>query len=51
LYFYNFKEVVPKTLLQNYLVDFGNDNVHPGVTSHDILATTMIKYIENIYEK
>jgi len=51
LYFYNFKEVVPKTLLQNYLVDFGNDNMHPGVASHDILATTMIKYIENIYEK
>ena len=49
LYLYEFKEVVPKTLLQNFLVDTGNDNLHPGVASHDILATTMIEYMENIY--
>jgi len=50
LYLYEFKEVVPKTMLQNFLIDHGNDNMHPGVASHDLLATTMIEYIENIYD-
>lgn len=49
LYLYEYQEVVPKTLLENFVIDVGNDNLHPGVASHDLLARTVIEYIKTIY--
>jgi hypothetical protein len=50
LYFYNMPEFVPASWLENYMVDSAEDNLHPGVESNKILANTLIKYIETIYE-
>jgi hypothetical protein len=49
-YFYNFPEFVPGFLLADYLVDFGIDNLHPGIQSNRIIADALITHIENIYE-
>ena len=51
LYFYNMPEFVPASWLENYMVDSAEDNLHPGVESNKILANTLIKYIETIYER
>lgn len=50
LYFYDMPEFVPASWLENYMVDSAEDNLHPGVESNKILANTLIKYIETIYE-
>lgn len=48
-YFYDMNEFVPRSWIQNYLVDFGSDNLHPGVESNRILASTLCRYIETVY--
>ena len=49
-YFYEYLEFIPKSLMENYLVDFGTDNMHPGIESNKIIAKTIIDYINQIYE-
>lgn len=49
-YFYNMPEFVPASWIENYLVDSAEDRHHPGIESNKILANTLIKYIETIYE-
>ena len=49
-YFYNMPEFVPASWLENYMIDSAEDNLHPGIKSNKILANTLIKYIEAIYE-
>lgn len=49
-YFYDMNEFVPRSWIQNYLVDFGNDNLHPGIESNRILASTLCRYIETVYQ-
>lgn len=49
-YFYNMPEFVPASWLENYIVDSAEDKQHPGIQSNKIIADTLIKYIETIYE-
>jgi hypothetical protein len=49
-YFYDLPEFVPYSWMANYLVDFAEDNVHPGIESNKNIANTLINYIETIYE-
>ena len=49
-YFYSMPEFVPASWLENYIVDGAEDQKHPGIESNKILANTLIKYIETIYE-
>jgi len=50
MYFYAYPEFVPKSLMENYLVDFGTDNLHPGIESNKIIADVITNYIKQIYE-
>lgn len=50
LYFYDMPEFVPANWLANYIVDVAEDDNHPGIESNKIIANTLIKYIETIYE-
>jgi hypothetical protein len=50
-YFYSMPEFVPASWLENYIVDVAEDNQHPGIESNKIVANTLIKYIEAIYER
>jgi hypothetical protein len=36
--------------MENYLIDFGIDDLHPGIESNKIIAKTLINYIKEIYE-
>jgi hypothetical protein len=48
-YFYHMKSFVPASLMQNYLVDSAEDNVHPGVQSNRIIADVLHKFISEVY--
>lgn len=50
-YFYNMPEFVPASWIQNYLVDYAKDKVHPGVQSNKFIADTLVKYIKTVYNK
>lgn len=50
-YFYNMPEFVPASWIQNYLIDRATDNSHPGIQSNKLIADTLIKYIETVYNK
>ena len=50
-YFYDMPEFVPASWMQNYNLDSGTDNLHPGVESNKFIANTLVKYIETIYNK
>jgi hypothetical protein len=50
MYFYNYPEFVPASIMGNYLVDFGTDNLHPGTESNKIIANVIIDYLDKIYE-
>ena len=50
LYFYQYPEFVPKTLLQDYNIDCAEDNIHPGIKSNQFIAHTIIDYINTIYK-
>lgn len=49
MYFYEYPEFVPRHLIQNYIVDFGDDNLHPGVESNKLIADAIIKHIDGLY--
>jgi hypothetical protein len=49
-YFYNMKQFVPASWIENYLVDVAEDGLHPGIESNKNIATTLITYIETIYK-
>ena len=49
-YFYHMPEFVPASWMENYILDSGTDNLHPGIQSNKFIADTLIKYIENIYK-
>ena len=49
-YFYDLPEFVPYSWMANYLVDFAEDNAHPGIESNKNIANTLINYMETIYE-
>ena len=49
-YFYNMKQFVPASWIENYIVDSANDGVHPGPESNKIIANSLISYIETIYK-
>jgi hypothetical protein len=50
LYFYEFDEFIPANLIQNYHVDFGYDNLHPGTESNILIANAITKHIKQIYK-
>jgi len=49
MYFYNLKSFVPAFLMQDYCVDVGTDNVHPGIKSNQNIANVLIDFIEKTY--
>lgn len=49
MYFYNMKSFVPANLMQNYFVDVGTDNLHPGPESNRNIAQILINFIEKTY--
>lgn len=48
-YFFHYKQFVPASWLQNFIIDFAADNLHPGPESNKFIAHTLIKYIETVY--
>ena len=50
-YFYHMPEFVPASWMENYILDLGTDNLHPGILSNRFIADTLIKYIETIYKE
>lgn len=50
-YFFDLKEVVPASVLQNYKIDFGDDGLHPGPKSHEFLAESLYNYHNLLYNK
>jgi hypothetical protein len=48
-YFYHMKSFVPASLMQNYIVDLAEDNVHPGIRSNRIIADVLHKFISEVY--
>jgi hypothetical protein len=51
MYFYAYPEFIPKSLMENFIVDRATDNLHPGVESNKIIANTIINYARQIYGK
>jgi len=49
MYFYEFPEFIPNFALQNYLVDFGTDNMHPGIESNKIVAKEIVLHLQRCY--
>lgn len=49
-YFYEYPEFVPAYIMENYMVDVGDDNLHPGIESHKFIANTLMNYFMEIYE-
>ena len=43
-------EFVPASWMADFMVDKGNDSGYPGIESNKIIAKTLIKYIETVYE-
>ena len=43
-------EFVPASRMENYILDSGTDNIHPGIQSNKFIADTLIEYIENVYK-
>jgi len=50
-YFYDMSEFVPASWMENYMLDLGTDNIHPGILSNRFIADTLIKYIETVYKE
>lgn len=48
-YFYHMKSFVPASLMQNYIVDCAEDNVHPGIQSNCIIADVLYNFISEVY--
>jgi hypothetical protein len=50
LCFYEFPELISKVQLADYLVDFAEDNMHPGIQSNQYLACRIIQHMERLYQ-
>lgn len=48
-YFYKYPEFIPPYLIQDYLVDTGTDNLHPGPQSNELISRAVIKHLGNLY--
>ena len=49
MYLSNFKEFIHTKELEDCLVDFGSDNLHPGVETNKIYAQEILKHLEILY--
>jgi len=49
MYFYEFPEFIPNFALQNYMVDTGTDNIHPGIESNKIVAKEIVLHLQRCY--
>lgn len=49
LCFFEYPEFVPAQLMQNYLVDRGNDGLHPGAESQKLIANAIIDHMNKLY--
>tara|TARA_R110000803_G_scaffold54879_1_gene111750 strand:- start:50 stop:988 length:939 start_codon:yes stop_codon:yes gene_type:complete len=49
MYLSNFKEFTHTKELEDCLVDFGSDNLHPGVETNKIYAQEILKHLEILY--
>lgn len=49
MYFYDLPEFVPNLSIQNYKVDVGTDNLHPGPKSHEYLAEVITNHFNRLY--
>lgn len=50
-YFYEFPEYLPSAELKNDMfLDFGTDNMHPGIKSNAAIADHIINHIEKLYK-
>jgi len=50
-YLYNLRSFVPAYLMQDYCVDKGTDDLHPGVESNKNIANTLIYFIDRTYNE
>jgi hypothetical protein len=50
LYFYEYPQYIPAYKMQNYIVDYGDDNMHPGIDSNKNISQVVIKHLEQLYE-
>ena len=50
LYFYDFKSFIPYGLMQEYYIDVGTDDIHPGPKSNEYIAKTVINFLETQYK-
>lgn len=50
-YFFNWKSYVPSYLIQDYCVDVGSDNLHPGIESNKNIANALIYFINQTYNE
>ena len=46
----NFKSFVPYHIMQDYFVDVGTDNMHPGPESNKNIANIIISFLEMQYK-
>jgi len=49
LCFFEYPEFVPARLMQNFLVDFGTDGLHPGPESQKLIANGIIDHMNKLY--
>ena len=49
MYFYEFPEFIPNFAIQDYMIDKGIDNLHPGVESNKILAKEIVLHLQRCY--
>ena len=50
LYFYEYPEFIPACLIQDYMIDLGTDNLHPGPESQKLIADAIIDHMNRIYQ-
>lgn len=50
LCFYEYPEIISKAHLSEYLVDFAEDNKHPGIKSNQILSDIIVQYLDKLYK-
>lgn len=50
MYFYRYPEFISSAMLQDYMVDVGDDNLHPGIMSNQIIAQAVVSHMERLYK-
>lgn len=48
-YFHHMKSYVPTEIMKHCLVDFGTDDLHPGIESNQNIADTLYNFISDVY--